>query len=495
MALVGGKFLSIFDSRRKNRSETRAANRLGVILDKEISVLASTLRNPALDIFDAYYESRQYVSLPPWDSVDPQAPYVPVRQRQPRHIVNFAKSFAGKVTSKILGQSNFPQFNIEEDPDSEDMVRAIIKASKIRSRLLEPMRRTLNTGSGFVRFSLTAGAFKIEHFNSKNVFPKFLPNGELQEAEIKFVFIDKDDKDDKGTPKKKWFRMVLGELQDILYDNPEFDEKSEPQFKIVSVADHQLGFVQGEWFRTSEERDTPDGPSIIQDILGFIDEINYNLSQSSQAVQYNQDPQLIISGMSQDEISELIRSSQRGWNMGQEGKGAFLETGMEGVKRASEFRIDIKTSIQETARMIFLDPEKVVGHAQSAKALEILHAPLIELIDEIRPCFEQRLQSLVLKLTLTNLIVNERGGQPAVIIPPGFQPSSLNISVNWPPIFQMTMKDLADKVGVAVSASNARLISQETALKFVAKDFGVEDIEAERIKIEAQPVFNPFGGF
>ena len=183
------------------------------------------------------------------------------------------------------------------------------------------MRRTLNTGSGFVRFSLTAGAFKIEHFNSKNVFPKFLPNGELQEAEIKFVFIDKDDKDDKGTPKKKWFRMVLGELQDILYDNPEFDEKSEPQFKIVSVADHQLGFVQGEWFRTSEERDTPDGPSIIQDILGFIDEINYNLSQSSQAVQYNQDPQLIISGMSQDEISELIRSSQRGWNMGQEGRG------------------------------------------------------------------------------------------------------------------------------------------------------------------------------
>jgi hypothetical protein len=32
-------------------------------------------------------------------------------------------------------------------------------------------------------------------------------------------------------------------------------------------------------------------------------------------------------------------------------------------------------------------------------------------------------------------------------------------------------------------------------MKWLAKDFGIEDIEEEKAKIAAQPVINPFGGF
>ena len=98
-------------------------------------------------------------------------------------------------------------------------------------------------------------------------------------------------------------------------------------------------------------------------------------------------------------------------------------------------------------------------------------------------------------MTLTNLIQNERGAPVPVTIPPGFKPKSLNVTTSWPPIFPPTMQDLQQKVQVAVSAAGGNLISRETMTRWLAKDFDIEDIEAEVKKIADQPILNPFGAF
>ena len=160
-----------------------------------------------------------------------------------------------------------------------------------------------------------------------------------------------------------------------------------------------------------------------------------------------------------------------------------------------ELRDKMKMGVQDLTRVVMLDPEKIVGSAQSAKAMEVLHGPMVELVEELRPQLEKHLQSLLLKLAMTTLLMNSRGDIVPIEIPAGYVPKSASLTFVWPPIFPLTMQDLQQKVSIASSATGANLISRETATKWLAKDFGVENIEEEIAKIAAQPQLNPFGSF
>lgn len=495
--LRDGKLYSRFMKPLRERFRKRVQNNLGIISDRTLGYQSKRFRKPELELYDAYYENRQYCKLLPWDNTkDDSGEYIPVRKRAPRINYAFAKTLARRVSARLVGSRTFPSFNIEEDPDTQRYLQAIMIASGLQSSILEPAREALAVGSAFLRFYIHEGQFVLQHYKSKFCYPTFSPSGELKAVTIKYVYEDPEDLDEDGDPKEKWFRMDLGPDADILYDNPDFDEDSEeePLFNVASVAQHGLGFVQGEWLRTVRGSN-PDGYSLIEDILDFIDDINYSLSQSSQAVSYNQDPQLAINGMNNEDLDELIRSSAKGWNLGKEGKAQFLETNLSGVERASELRDKMRLGINDIARVVFLDPDKLNAQTMSGKAMEILHGPLVELIEELRPVFEPSLKSMAVKMALANLILEDRGMPTPVSIPDGYKIRSLDIVTAWPPIFQNTMVDLKDKVGVTSQATASNLISRETGTRYLAKDFGVEDIDAEIQKINSQPVLNPFGGF
>lgn len=279
-----------------SRSALKVANNLGVIpggmRDKE-----NKFRKVELEVFDSYYEGRQYAGMPTWDqSQAPDASYIPVRQRAPMLQSNFAKVLSSRVAAKLAGKSNFPEFTVEDDPDTSEFIRLMIKASNLRSKMIEPIRRMASAGSVLVRFSIVGGSYKVEHFLSKWCFPKFDNADNLESVRIQYVFEDETDKDPSTKkPKKKWFRMDLGKISDVMFNTPDFSiGEDEPVFKVVKTATHGLGFVQAEWMKTTDEKQSIDGASLIGDVLGFIDELNYNLSQSAQAISYNQDPQLIF---------------------------------------------------------------------------------------------------------------------------------------------------------------------------------------------------------
>jgi hypothetical protein len=252
--------------------------------------------------------------------------------------------------------------------------------------------------------------------------------------------------------------------------------------------------VQGEWFRTSDTHGKVDGDSLIEPAIPFFEEMDYSLSQSSQAISYNQEPRTIVSGMDVDEIDELIATSARAWNLGRDGSAQFLESNLGAVQRAIEFRDKIRLGIQDVTRILLMDPEKMVSNAQSGKSLEVLHGPLLDLVYTLREAFEQSMVRLVTKMATVGYILASSGNS-VLIIPPGWSPTSLNPDVKWPEIFPETVEDLQKKVQVAATASNASLVSRETLTRWLAKSFGIEDVEAEIAKVAAQPVLNPFGMF
>jgi hypothetical protein len=478
-----------------NRSSRGAALNLGIVdqtLDDE-----SVYRDPELERLDAYYENRQFDKLLPFDvEEDGAGRSIPLRRRQPRMKVAFAKTLCSRVTSKLLGPTVFPSFKIIDFPDDEEYFKAIVRESLLKSFLLEPTRRMLNSGEIFIRFWISGGVFKKEWYHAKYCYPTYQENGELELMRIQYVFADGNDVDTNGKPKMKWFRMDLGVDTEIKYDNPPYSPKEEPQFKPVVTVDHGMGFVQGEYFTTTGEKQ---GYSLICDVTDFIDELCYSLSQSSKATAYNQDPQLVLNNMTAEETDQVIRSASKAWNLGLKGEAKLIEANMSGVQVAMELRDKVRLNIQDITRIVLLDPEKIVGSAQSAKAMEVLHGPLKDLVDELRMPVGDCLKKLVIKMGVANLMADKQGIEAPIPIPPGYKLQSLGLEPKWPPIFQQTMEDLGTKVDVVTKAKVSGIISTVTALRNVAEDFGIEDQEAE-LKLIAEEqaaaaALNPFGGF
>ncbi len=474
------------------RIQERVDNNLGIIRPGGAN---GQYRNAKLDKIDKYLSSTQYDDKMDWIEAQSLDEYVPIRQRKPTIIYPLPAVIVDRLGSKIAGEETFPKFTIEEDEETSYLISLIIKHTMFKSKMLETIKTTVAFGSCFVRFKLILGKLIIEKYNPKYCYPVFNEANELTKVEIKYIFEDWEDVDNKGKPKKKWFKLEVTENYDVIYNTPEALNTTEPTFEELEKVEHGLGFVQGEWFRTTENQHEIDGPGIVAPIMPFVDSLNYNLSQSDKAVSYALDPQAVFSGMSEDEIEDLIKSSSKGWALGREGSAQFLEIGGSGIQRAQESRDSLDTKVQDITRIIMLNPEKIVGSAQSAKAMEVLHGPMIDLINELKPYFEKSMVNLLLKMLMSLIIYNKRGEELFIQMPAQYMPKATDISTKWGDIFPKTMLDLQQKVQTVVSAANANIISRETALKMLAKDFNVEDIELELQKVNTQPKLSMGWGF
>jgi hypothetical protein len=482
----------------KSRSQKRAENNLGIKASTLGLAKNDMYRSEKLHKICQYVESKQYDHLADWNASECSSDPVPLHKRKPKLIYPFAQVLTERVSAKLLGKSVFPKLDIPEDPDTTELMKLVVKSTYMRALLLKAMEKFVSHNSVFVRFKIVGGNLKFECFNPKYCYPEFNDQDELTKIEIRYTYDDHKDLDDNGKPRKKWYKMELGQQSDILYDNPAYVADQMPEFNVVSSVKHGLGFVQGEWFRNGYNRHSPDGDgmSIVEKCMGFIDALNYNLSQSDKAVLYGQDPQLIVKGMDEDEIDELIKSSSKGWNLGREGDAGFIEVGGSGVTVGQEHRKDLMKSIQDIARVVLLDPEKIVGSAQSAKAMEVLHGPLVELIDQMRPHVEKGMIKLLQK-AIASLVILNKNGMPLIYnMPPQYTPVSLDITAQWPPIFQLTTQDKQQIISMFLQLSNANILSRETVLKNLLAqipDIEVDDLELEIQRVNTQQQFNTFG--
>lgn len=471
----------------KSRTKQRIDNTLGVI-SAENKGKVKKYRDENLHRLQKYYDGTQYDNLAPW-ILEPTQEYIPVHKRKPSVQFHFVKRMASTLSSFMWGTKRFPQLKIEQDPDTEQYLKILIRSTRLESVLLQSFRHIVTQGGVFLRFMVIENRFIFETYQAQYCYPVLDTSGDLESIVIKYVYKDEDDKKDK------WAKIELTKNSDILYDNPEAKENSDPIFEEVQRVDHNFGFVQGEWIRTAEVPKKVDGPSLVADVLDFVDELNYKISQSSTAIKYNIDPQLILKGLSEDEISVLVKSSSKGWNLGRDGDAHFLESNLGATETAIAFADKVKTNIQQISRILLMDPEKINAQSISGRALEIMHSPLVELIDELRPQQEKHLVNLLTKMAVVNLAIWNSSGAAPVSIPSGYNPKSFDMMVDWPPVFAPTVIDLQEKLRVAQIAASSQLISRETLTRWLAKDFGIEDVDLEVQKITDQPQINMFGGF
>lgn len=482
--------------REKTRLQMFAQNHLGVLYMGGESAATKVFRDPLLDVLDAYYDGRQYDGLEDWDASIESGNYVAIRKRKPRINYRLGKVVVDKVASKLVGSQAFPNFIIEDEDDDTAFFRAVQKACSYRRKMIEPMKHFLISGGVFITYELIDGSPIIDFVKSKFCYPVFNRKRELESVEVKYVYEDPNDRDAKGNPKLKWYKKEYSRSADILFDNPEYRPGAPPSFSPVSSNNHNLGWVQGEWLCDHEDGTDYDGIGLIYPIMDFIDELCYSLSQSSQASSYSQEPQLAINKVDEDEIEMLIKSSEKAWNLGREGEAKYLEVNGKGVELATAHRDKMLHLALQVVRVVLNDPEKMTATAQSGEALKVLCAPLVELVDELRAILERPMTNLLIKIGMTLLHYGQQGFETALTVPEGYVPTSLDITVQWPPIFPPTLQDINLMAQSAQSLSQGKIISRESLTRWIAHVIpSIDNVEEELEKIHEEPMLNPFGDF
>jgi hypothetical protein len=526
-----------------------------------------------LSRLDAYFRGVQYDGRPDWWSgVDGHGEQVPLRERKPCVIYPLPKAAVNQATRFIAGEGRFPQIKAEpvevEDALSPEMalsedeaetltklVREILRQVRLKSRVLEMLRRGLSSGTVCAIVGIRRGKFVLDLPDPKDCFPRFKDDdvhGEVEALVWSYCFERTvEDRDGNFVPKTFHFRRDVTADEYVVYEDA---PKPEIPGQMISwtrdetrTKKHGLGFCPALWIRNQPEtsRDSIDGVSLYEGLLDEFDALNFALSQRHRGIHYLGTPQVYETGVSEDEnpaggsVRGARSPSERtsttrppkhadaasdpvtGGPFGVMPKNRravapdrVLSYKSEGVRlgivettgaafdATSKHVADVRSRILEAIDVVLLDPTTVAGKGEiSAKALAILFAPLLALVDELREQWWEDCLERLLATMLRTIAVRARkrtaGDDIGSLLLPGVENAAQildrfwfkheggedwiapRLTPIWGDYFSPSNEDVKAAVDAADAAKQGGLIRPETATRHVASYFGVDDPAAE----------------
>ena len=476
----------------RSRTRERVKNRLGVIfkgnklLGGSAEMQYFMFRKPELHLLDEYLYGTQYDHLPMYMETHS---VLDERKRQPKLIFPLPEIACSIINGLLTSKDSRLRFTLEDIEKNKKFNNAIddIKLWAYLNNLLPSL---MCNGSAFLKiYASPKGKVRMHFYNSKSCWPIFDEEGDLDSITIRYIF-DTGDVDKNGDRIFKWSQHRLSKDVDIEYDNPLFQPElnAPPVFKEANKIEHKLGFVQGVWLTTTifNNDNVPDGESYIADSLSFLDSMNYRLSKEDGSIFYNILPFLQAFGMDQQDIKkEYKEETQFGFKILSTGRPPdkagvnFVESALNGLQLAEAFDLRMLQMLQYILKTVLLDPEKIASHAQSAKAMEALHKPVIQYIKKIRPQIQSGICDAL--YVVEGLVKSEKVKNIEIAVG-----DTLNAEKKWGEIFGDTPQDIAQKVGYSATAVGGKILSRKSAIKHIAPNFGVEDVEEEERQIQTE---------
>jgi hypothetical protein len=484
------------------------------------ATLGSSERYRRATIAEAYKLGLQYEHLGDWYNRD-----LKVRQRKPKLIVPMFAGVVGRLDSFVWSGHRFPRavvgatrkpgqkigrreigprLEAEQAQALTSFVAELIDKGGLARAIREATRNAITTTSAAIILGTRGGYLRTHIECGKHCTPTYDLDQPRRVAALEIVYqVEKEVPGFAGTVRKQWFwyRRHIDAQRDVTYVEVPVRPGSPPDWveDPAKTVEHKLGFCPVVWCRTlPSASDAIDGrPVIDPQLYPLFDALNYIVSLTDGSVQYGVDPQLVRTGLSEDERKALIKSVGKIWDFdsGQEAK--FLELTGTGAMRGAEHSMNLRKSILEAVRVVVADPSQLTGDI-SGRVLEIIHQPMVELASDLRVDLGDEafcdLIALALRLMAT---VIERGED--VWIPGAYEAADIlvaaqlagpwldpPISLAWGPFFAPSLAEQQQRVSTAIDAEREGLITASTATRAIAEIFHLEDPEAERAAIEKE---------
>jgi hypothetical protein len=241
---------------------------------------------------------------------------------------------------------------------------------------------------------------------------------------------------------------------------------------------HDLGFVPMAWVRNLPGGSGPDGACTFFPAIDTQMEIEYQLSQAGRGLRYSSDPLLLIKEPSGSD-SSFVRSAANAIRVDEKGDAKLLEIDGGAAEAVISYARACREMALEAVHGNRSTPDKA-GMAQSGRALELMHQPLIWLAGRLRASYGNALLSLVrMALAAAEKMDVEVAGEPFRL------PSGTRVSLRWGHWFAPTQHDKLEEAQALQHNAQAGHISRKTAVGLVCETHDIPDAAAELQEIEA----------
>jgi hypothetical protein len=538
---------------------------------QKIRRLGGTTRYWELDRLERYYCGTQHDSKPSWWDGS-----VPARERAPLIISGLPKAAVEQAVRFTFGEGKFPRagFSASEEPRkiggitvslTDDEAKAldalwseIVEQTHLKLVLREMLRRGLSMRSACGVYRLRDGELAIDLLNAKHCEPTWTNDNkhELEKLECRYIF-PREERQPDGTDKEVWYwyRRVIDSESDVVYNEVPVGDGEEPHWvrDDSRSADHGSGFTPAFWFANLPRMDVADddGVALLDGLEDEVDAIDYSLSVRHTGAFVYGSPQAWQTGVLSHKgpreggrtaaSVETFKTDKGGtatfrvvgggerarersafsvWSFEDvETELGLLEASGTSAKMVTEHITDLRARVLESIQVVLVDAATVAGQSDmSAKLLELLYAPLLALVDDLRECWGKHLRTLQGGLLRFLLVHGER--EPDAVFIPGLVEALPTLkryllarssggqrwlnppcSLLWGDYFSPTITDIREAVITAKSArgeaaaggtgsgadkQSGPLITKKTAVEFVATYFGVEDVDAELSELEEE---------
>lgn len=413
--------------------------------------------------------------------------YVKICERRPSVRTGIIRTVVDDSVSLLFSEGHFPALQCEDEKVVEAL-KAVTKDAKLNLVMVDAATRG-SVGSIAI----------LVRFLSERVFPEVLQTGCLTPT----WKADEPDKLERVTERRRvsgkqlidagyegveegsnyWFERFWDNASETwLVPKPVSESETPTVIDTQRSKDHGLGFVPIIWIKNLPGGDAIDGqPTFDDDAISTVIEADYQLSQAGRGLKYSSEPTLLLKEPAQAD-GPLVRSASNAIVVDEKGDGKLLEingTASEAVIKYVEKLREIAIEHLHGNRS---NADKLSA-AQSGRALELLHQPLIWLADRLRVTYGEG--GL---LDLYRMIV--AGSQKFPLTIDGENYGSLNastkLSLTWPAWFPPTNDDIQTLATALATMVRANVLSRETAIKSIASIFDIEDIKAEKALIDAE---------
>ena len=299
-----------------------------------------------------------------------------------------------------------------------------------------------------------------------------------------------------------YYVQLWTETSEYVWERIEGD-KSEDWIdeKPTAIVEHGYGECPVYFIQNSPDSDSVDGESDYDGLLDNSRELDRLASCTMKGTKANVDPTLHIKGDPNSYSGDDIKKGSSNALICEDAK--YLELSGSSVQTSLDLQSRTKQEMLDIAGVVLGDPATLGAKAVSGEALRMLYAPMVAHASDLRGQYGDGIQRLLGGMlsaaqriqstppskpytTPAGLLVQEK---PSVMVTKEGQKlnpgNGTQVMTVWPEFFAPTSEDVSKSVDAALKA-NGTLISSETAVRYTAEHFDVEDVEAEIEAIEEE---------
>ncbi|MDR3736044.1 MAG: phage portal protein [Acidobacteriaceae bacterium] len=404
--------------------------------------------------------------------------YIPISKRAPAVRYGLCRMAVEDSVSLLFGDNHFPGIQSDDQP-TVDALNEIARETHLDLVMTEAATRG-SVGSIAVLLRILKQRVFIDVYDTIYLTPSYDPEAPdtLVKVAEKYRVKGADlaaqgytiAPDDMNAD--HWFCREWDALAETWFVPQLCTSETTPKIDDSRTVQHGLGFCPWVWVKNLPGGNGVDGACTFRAAIDTQIDIEYQLSLGSRALKYSAAPTLMIKEPSGTGKVEMAAGDTI--IVDKDGDAKWLEIDGAASAAVIEYVRLLRETALESIHGNRSNADKVSA-AQSGRALELLHQPLIWLADKLRLTYGE-----CGLLPLYRMIVAASQKYP---IKTNGKSIKLNpaaaLTLSWPRWFPATAADRSSDANTLRTLTNSGLMSEETAIKQIAPVYDIASVQDE----------------